>query len=233
MALWSDRKPNNAEAGAGEGDPKPVETPTKSPAELIAESLKPLVEGFQTLRDDVNNRISQFEQANRRPEPAANTEVPSVWDDENAAFAAHVGPVMLRQYELEARMVRQDIRREYERQGFGDMWTQFESDINAQLDGSALVQPDGKGGVRPLRGDPDYIRNVVNMIIGRAAVKAGLRLDGNKKTFFLETAGGGTPGENAPDALEGLTADQARVVQRMGIDLKDGKTAWGKLKVIN
>jgi len=233
MGIWNQNKTTNAEAG--EGDPKVVETPAKSPAELIAESLKPLVDGFTDFKNSVTQRLEQFEQANKRPErPAEPTEVPSVWDNEDAAFAARVGPVMLRQYELEARMVRQDIRREYERQGFGDMWQQFEAKINAQLDGSALVQPDGQGGVRPLRGDPDYIRNVVNMIIGQAAVAAGMRFDGKNKTFFLETAGGdGSGGTTIPDALEGLTPEQARLSARMGVSVADAKKAIAKAKFVN
>lgn len=228
MGLWN--KPNEPEIKPNESEVKP---PEKTPAELIADSLKPLVDGFNTFKQDVQDRLTAFEQANRKPEPQVNAETPSVWDNEEAAFATRLGPVMLRQFELEARMVRQDIRREYEGQGFGDMWAQFEEQINAQLDNSALVQPDGRGGVRPLRGDPAYIRNVVNMIIGQAAVKSGMRFDGKSKSFFLET--GGSDGSSHPtgDQLEGLSADQARLASRMGVPLADAKKAIAKAKFVN
>lgn len=230
MSIWSRNEPEiKTEATSGE-----VKPPEKTPAELIAESLATALKPVTDTLGAISGRLEAVETATRRPErEIQQTETPSVFDNEDAAFAQRIGPVMLRQYELEARMVRDDIRREYERAGHGDVWAQYEGEINSQLEGSALVQPDGHGGVRPLRGDPGYIKNIVNMIIGAAAVKAGMRFDGKNKTFFLESAGGDSGGSHAIEAQDGLNPDQRRVTSRMGLTPDQVKKSMSKLKFVN
>ena len=227
MGLWN--KP--------EAEVKPeveVKPPEKTPAELIAETLSAALKPVTDTLSTINGRLEAVENSTRRPEREITpTETPSVFDNEDAAFAQRIGPVMLRQYELEARYVRDEIRREYERAGHGEVWAQYEGQINGELERSALVQPDGHGGVRPLRGDPAYIRNVVNMIIGAAAVAAGMRFDGKSKSFFLETAGGDAGPGSHVDPADGLSADQRRVTARMGLTPEQAKASLGKLKFVN
>src|SRR4029077_18615044 len=142
----------------------------------------------------------------RKVEPSERI---SVLDDEDAAFNQRMTPILQSQLEMEARMNTRDVKQEYVDSGFGDLWRQYEGEITKTLDGTALVSPDGNGGFKKLRGDSQYIRNVADMILGRAARTSGVRFDGNKKTFFLEGANSNesTSGPTSKET-EGLTAKQ-------------------------
>lgn len=197
----------------------------KTPAELIAEALKPFGETLTNL----SAKIDAVEQATKKPEPKQTEpdQPMSVLDDENIAFAQRLTPLMLRQLELEARIVRSDIKAEYVSAGYGDLWNQYDKEINMVIEGSPIVAPNGK----PMRGDPEYIRNVVDMVFGRAARKAGMRFDGKSKGFFLET-GGGADGPTRQPENDGLTDGQRKVFGRMKVSLDDAKKVMGKLKFV-
>lgn len=212
----SQEKPN-VEAGA-----KP---PEKTAAELIAEQFGPLKD---TLTNLVARLDSIEENTKKPPVRVENPEMISVLDNEDAAFAQRVGPVMLRQFEIEARIVRDEIRREYTKAGYGEVWEQFEDKINKVLEGTPVVRPDGKA----WRGDPDYIRNTVDMIFGRAAREAGIQFGGKSKGFFLESTSGAT-GESRVPENDGLSNDQRRVMGRMKISADDMKKVMAKLKFVS
>lgn len=226
MSFW-DKKETVVDPTNANPDPVPGDASASqpNPAELIAEALRPFGEQFSQL----NQRLSQMEE-NSRPKPKAiePQEVTSVYEDENAAFNQRLTPIAMRQLELEARMVKGDIQREYEGLGFGDMWRQYAGEIDQFLSGSPLVAADGK----VLRGDPAYIRNVVDMVLGRAARTKGLKFNGKDQTFFLESAGGGAEGSASP-ANDGLSDKQRRVFERMGVNSADGKKTLEKLQFIN
>lgn len=215
---------NPAEAKPA-GEEKPVAE--KSPADLIADSLRPVVESINSL----STRFDELQQnVVRKPEERRDPVQPtSVLDDENVAFAQRLTPIMLRQLEVEARLVRSDIQREYNRAGFGEMWEQFEGEINQVLEGTPVVNGEGK----PLRGDPQYIRNVVDMVLGRAARKAGMRFDGKNKGFFLESASGDAGHGRSEPETDGLSDGQRRVMQRMKISTEEAKKVMAKLKFVS
>lgn len=201
----------------------------KTPAELIAESLqsalKPLAERFDT----ITQRMDVIEQNTKKPEPKVeNPNIPSVLDDEEAAFNMRMSPVFARTLELEARVVKNDIKAEYRSAGFGELLQQYEAEIDQTIDNSPLV--DGQN--KLVRGDANYIRNVIDMIFGRAARKAGMRFDGKNKSFFLESAGGSAATQQVAAETEGMTADQIRVFQRMGVPLSEAKKSIAKLKFV-
>lgn len=203
----------------------PNKPPDKTQAELIADALRPFGDQFTAL----NTRLAQIEENSKKPEPKLEPRtITSVYEDEDQAFQQRLTPVVLRQLELEARMVTGDIKREYEAAGFGDMWNQYATDINGVLEGSPLVTAEGK----PLRGNPDYIRNTVDMVLGRAARTKGLRFNGKEQTFFLESAGGTSNGGNTA-TNDGLTDAQRKVFARMKIDPAQGKATLDKLQFIN
>jgi hypothetical protein len=206
-------------------DGKPIVTPpVKTPAELIAESLSPLTDGISKL----NARLDTIEQATKpKPKPETPPEQVSVLDDENLAFAQRITPLMLRQLELEARIVRNDIKGEYASAGYAELWAQFEKDINSTLDNTPVVTSEGK----PFRGDPQYIRNLVDMVMGRAARAAGMKFDGKGKGFFLETGGSGAEGSHVP-VEDGLSNDQRKMFNRMKVPLDDAKKVMAKLKFV-
>src|SRR5215468_4797057 len=103
-------KPKDTEVKPGEEKP-----PEKTIAEQIAEAVAPFKEGIETMRAELETL--------RKPKapPVAPTEPTSVLDDENAAFAQRLTPILAKQWEIEARMVRDEVEKEYEAAGFGDL----------------------------------------------------------------------------------------------------------------
>jgi hypothetical protein len=207
----------------------PDTTSTKSIAEIISESLQPFSAKFDKIQQDIDEI--------RTPKPPVRTvsqERVSVLDDEDAAFNQRMTPILQSQLELEARYNRDQVKAEYVEAGFGDFWRENEKRINDKLSTSPLVQPDGNGGVLKLRGDEQYIRNVVNMFMGEAARAGGVKFDGAKKTFFLEGANGGESAAGSRAAeTEGLTAKQVKLAQRLGIPMDAMKKSVSKLEFVS
>lgn len=213
-----------------EKKPEPPKTSSeKSVAEIISESLAPFSQRFDKLQQDIDALRTPPPPARREP-----TEIPSVLDDENAAFAVRMTPILQTTLEIEAREIMRDVKQEYVDAGFGAIWQQNETEIKGVLNGTALVQPDGQGGTKKLRGDAQYVRNVADMIIGRAARAGGVRFDGAKKTFFLEGANSNESVGGAKSAeVEGLTQKQVKLAQRLGIPLDKFKQTVSKLEFTN
>ena len=208
---------------------KPADQPKeKSPAELIAESLGPITAKLNAM----DAKIDSY----KPKEPVktvVTSEIPSVLDDENAAFNARTGPLYQRQLEMEAKLALSDIKAEYAEAGFGAFWRENESKINTMLANTALAAPDGNGGFKIVRGDPEYIRNVADMFIGRAARAGGVKFNESSKSFFLEGADGSMGGGDKKVDTGGLTAKQLKVFQRMGVSLEDAKKAVSKLEFVS
>ena len=226
---------NNPEVKPGEKTPENPPKNEKSISEMIAESLttglKPVTDALAAQRQDIDEIKRRTEP--RRTEPAKPTEIPSVLDDENAAFNVRMAPVMQRQLETEARINRNEVKLEYMELGAGDMWKQYEKEIDAQLQASPLVRQTLEGQFVPQRGDPQFIRNTVDMIFGRAAREGGIRFDGTKKTFFLEGASGATS-EGAPtkEDLEGLTSKQVEFAKKIGLTMDQMKKSKARLEFV-
>ena len=226
MGLFDKKEVKNPDAAAADGAAKVEE---RSAADLIAESISTALRPFAQRLDEVAQRVDEVATQTRKPEPKAEPiQTTSVLENEDAAFAQRLTPVVMRQLELEARMVRNDIKAEYAGQGFGDLWAQFEAEINTTLEGSPLVDGVGKA----LRGSPDYIRNVVDMVFGRAARKAGMRFDNKAKQFFLESASGDS-GRSVVPTDDGLTDGQRKVFARMGVPADRRKEVMSKLTFVN
>lgn len=226
---WPWQKQEETEKPTMEPEKKVEETkPEKSIAEILSESLSPLREELAATRRDI--------EALKQPAEVKRTVAPeriSVLDDEDAAFNQRMTPILQSQLELEARVNTKEVKQEYIDAGFGAFWQQNEAEINRTLEGSALVQPDGQGGVKKLRGDAAYIRNVADMIIGRSARSGGVKFDGAKKTFFLEGANGESQSPTHAAETEGLTAKQVKLAQRMGIPLDKMKKTVSGLEFVS
>jgi hypothetical protein len=224
----AEEPPMSAETVNPEKTPeKPNE---KSVAEIISESLQPFAQRFDKLQQDIDDL--------RKPKEVVKPREPqeriSVLDDEDAAFNQRMTPILQTQLELETKMSVRDVKQEYIDAGLGAIWSAQEKEINDTINSSPLVQPDGNGGVKKLRSDPQYIRNVADMVIGRAARTAGVRFDGTKKTFFLEGANGGeSVGGSRAAETEGLTAKQVKLAQRLGIPLDKFKGTVAKLEFVS
>jgi hypothetical protein len=203
-----------------------VKLPEKSPAELIADALKPVTEGFAAMRGEIDA-------LKVRTAPKGQPEIPSVLDDEDGAFNTRLTPIMAKTLEMEARLAKDDIEKEYKNLGFGDLWEQNRKDIDAFLSKAALVTTGEDGKPVALRGNPEYIRNVADMMIGRAAKKGGVKFDGKDNKFFLEdTTGDGTVIVRKEKESEGITKQQLDAAKRFGIPIAEYRKAAGKLNFV-
>jgi len=222
--MWPSKVPENKVP-----DPE-VKPPEKSQAELIAEALSPFVESQRQFQTTLNERLDKLESQTAKPapkEPVDPAQPISVLDNEDAAFAQRMTPIYARQLELESRIVKNDIKAEYVNAGYGDLWAQFASEIDSVIDSSPLVTAEGKA----FRGDPQYIRNVVDMVMGRAARKAGMRFDGKNKGFFLESASSVVDTSRGPEA-DGMTEGQRKLLTKMGVPLDKAKEVIKKMHFV-
>ena len=210
-----------------EKKPDDAKPPEKSPAELIADALKPVTEGFATMR-------AEIDALKVRTAPKDRPEVPSVMDDEDAAFNTRLTPIMAKTLELEAKDAKREVEQEYRNLGFGDLWDANRKDIDAFLGQAALVTQNEKGEPVALRGNPEYIRNVADMMIGRAAKKGGVKYNGKDNQFFLEdTTGDGTVIVRKEKESEGITKKQLEAAKRFGIPIDQYRKAAAKLKFVD
>lgn len=210
--------------------------PEKSPAELIAEALKPFTERFDAVQ-------AEIESLKVKTTPKDKQEVTSVMDDENEAFNQRLTPIMAKTLELEAKGNLRDVEFEYRKAGYGDLWDENRKEIEAEIAKTSLVTTSvdpktGESQVVPLRGNPQYIQNVVDMTFGRAMKKAGVKYgkegDDKKGTFFLEDATGDeTVVTRREKVTDGITKSQIHAAGRLGIDIKDYKKAAAKLKFVD
>jgi hypothetical protein len=200
--------------------------PEKSPAELIADAMKPITEGFATMK-------AEIDALKVKTTPKNQPEVPSVLDDEDGAFNTRLTPIMARQLEMEARLAKDDVEKEYRQLGFGDLWDENRKAIDDFLSATALVTQDKDGKPIAYRGNPEFIRNVADMMIGRAAKKGGVKFDGKDKKFFLEdTTGDGTIITKKVKENEGFTKKQLDAAKRFGVSEADYRKAANRLNFV-
>jgi hypothetical protein len=214
----------NPEVKPGEGDTPPE----KSVADLIAEAVGPLKDHIGKLEADLAEA--------KKPKPSGAAPDPvSVLDDENAAFNQRLTPILAKQLEIEARIARDDVEKEYRKQGFGDLWDKNRTEIEKILMNTELVRldPSTQRPV-PFRGDYDHIRDVADMVIGRTARKEGIRYDAKENKFFLEDA---TSGEanflGKKDVSKGLTKKQLEAAKRFGIPIEKYKDSVDRLDFVS
>lgn len=225
--MFTEKKETEVPNSDPEKKPEANKPPEKSPAELIAESLKPLTDGMAAIRGELDD-------LKVKTAPKGHQEVTSVMDDEDAAFAQRLTPIMAKTLEMEARLAKDDVEKEYKQLGFGDLWEANRKGIDEFLAKTQLVTVDEKGATVALRGNPEYIRNVADMVIGRAVRKGGVKFDGKDNKFFLEdTTGDGTIITKKVAETEGITKKQLEAAKRFGIPVADYRKAAGKLDFVD
>jgi hypothetical protein len=223
----------NPDAAAGDGK-NVAAPPEKTPAELLAESLRSGLEPVMAKLTEVSTRLDTVEQATKRPARDATEGAPpsrvSVFDDEDAAIAQRMAPLFQRQLETEARMTYNEVKSEVTAKGYGEVFEKFGAQIEQTLEGSPLVGPDNK----LCRGDKTYIRNVITMVIGAEAVKAGLKFNGRDRGFFIEGAGGSADGGVGTGPVnDGLNDAQRKFATKHGLSNDQMKASVAKLKFVN
>lgn len=98
-------------------------------------------------------------------------------DDGDRAFAERIGPLAVQTTQLSARVIESEALRQVQADG----WDTLIPEIRKHLDNTPLAR-------KAASDYGAYVENVVSMVIGANARKAGLRMDGSKKTFYLEDA---------------------------------------------
>ena len=215
-------------------EPKPNETPKESQEDLIkrlfSENFTPLNEKFSALETKVNSLTE-------RPAPQPTPEnVPSVLDDENAAFRTRLNPVEGATLLAHAKLALLEVKEEYPT----EVWKHFEKDIRSEV----------SQGAPQAQANPAFIRNVADMVIGRSARQNGYRYDGTSKHFFLEDASQVSESTNPTSeadrqfleyqvALPPNRDGKQKIVSRkaflegMGVSAEDSKKAMAKLQVVS
>ena len=196
-----------------DGDPKAAE---QSKAEMDAfvtqlrtsfqEDLKPL----QAKIDSYETKFAELDQKVTKPAPKVEpTETPTVFDNEDAAFNARLGPIAVQTALLNARMTESEILNEVSSKG----WGEFIPDIRKVLEQTNIQ-------VKASDGYTGYVRNVVNMIVGAKAMEGGLKRDTERKTFFIEDGSGGSTSETSVQRklMEEANDGKIDILSRSGND---------------
>lgn len=161
---------------------EPVKTEqTKTDAdELIAKMRASFDESLKPIREKVDSyeaRFTTIESATKKPEPKKEDQaLPSVLDDEDAAFNARQTPQNIAIATLNARLTEGEVIAEMQQRGWGDYVPKVRKVLDEQTGIQTKADPNYKA----------YVQNVVKLVIGNDAIEKGLRFDSSKQTFFLE-----------------------------------------------
>jgi hypothetical protein len=218
-------------------DPK---TPTDNEALLakMGELLNPFKESIDNFKKEVGERFAAVEEGIKpKPAPVTPTERASVFDNEDAAFAERMGPLVVSQVELKARVLERDVFDEYKD------WADLLPKVRKILDETPIQ-------TKAAPNYESYIRNVFNMLIGSEARENGLRRNGTR--FVLEDGASSNRTTDSPEAQADkafldyhITTSKGKVVTRrdfltrMGIDvttpegIKKAKESFSQLQVVN
>jgi hypothetical protein len=223
-------------------DPPQVKTEEKPPeapsAEALLAKMSELLNPLKESIDAQGKRMDAYEEARRPKEPVTPNETPSVLDDENAAFNARLTPLAVETINLRSRMVEREVLDELE--GFSE----FIPEIKKELANTSVQ-------VKAMPNYEAYVRNVVDMIVGREARKGGLRRD--KQRFILEdgsstndNTGGSSASQEDKDFLnfhvttgKGKVVTRAEYLKRIGIDISNPeelakvRKTWETMTVVN
>lgn len=134
----------------------------------LNEKLEPLKQEIAAVKTAATPKPPENHDQDRR--------VPSIMDDEDAAFNARLGPLAAQTVMLNARLTETEVLSDISSQG----WDHIIPQIREVLDKQTPLQTKAGEGYK------GYVENVAAMIIGRSAREKGLKFDGTKQTFFLE-----------------------------------------------
>jgi hypothetical protein len=208
---------------AADGTPKPdeqsksevdqlVERLTTSLDAKLDERLKPVTQRVETLATEWNG----IKEAANKPEPEKREPADITTDPERWKQEA-LGPLQVQVVLANARITEKEVL-----DSLGQRWKHLLPQVQAMLDGTPWQRkalPDYK----------DYVKNVLDVAIGKAARENGLRYDDQNQKFFLEDANSKTEqGDEIFDASttwidprSGRTLTAAQQLAKLGIDPKE------------
>jgi len=239
--------------GKEEKPPEPVVE--KKPDFNVEEFFTKLDERIAPLRtavDDQSKRLAAIEENSKPKTPTTPAVVPSVLDDEDAAFANRLGPLAINQVKLSAKIIENEIYDEMRSNG----WDEYIPEVRKYF-ADVPIQT---------KADQNYeasARNVMDMVIGKAARSSGLKR--RNSSFILEDVNA-TPNDPARQQLQNEDAEflnfevvtskgkrvtRRELLERQGVlveengqlvekhDLSDpavlaaAKKSWAKVQVVN
>jgi hypothetical protein len=213
--MWGDKEKKEAEekakadaaAAAGQSKEQANELVTQLRASF-EETLKPITEKLQAYE----TRFATLEENTKKPAAKVeNTEIPSVIDNEDAAFNARLGPLLVQTVALKAKIAEDSVINNLTSLG----WGEYASEIREVFEKRTPIQTKAAA-------DYDvYCRNVVNMIIGEKALKEGLKRDVTKQTFFIEPSGSSNdkPESSIARLREEATDGRVDILKKSGGDI--------------
>ena len=177
----------------------------------FAEHMKPLRDEFTTLKNDWES----IKAAATKEEPPPNNEGELTPEQKNERDKRSLLALNIA---TNARLTEGECI-----QGISDQWKHLIPEIRTLFNRTPIerkAQPDY----------PEYCNNIVDMLIGKAARSAGLRYNGDNKTFFIEDAASKTGGEQSPladpalswqDPVSGKTESASETLRKLGIKPED------------
>jgi hypothetical protein len=147
-------------------------------AQLTTSFESKLEEKIKPIREEIAAVKTAATPARTETRAEETKTIPSILDDEDAAFNARLGPLAVQTAMLNARLTETEVLNEISSQGWGHLIPQ----IREVLDKQTPLQTKAGQGYR------GYVENVAAMLIGKSAREKGLKFDGSKQTFFLEDA---------------------------------------------
>lgn len=218
---WFDKKEKDTE-GKTEVNKTPPENKdqSKSEADLLIEKLGLTIEAKLKPLSDKVSAIDQWRtdlttQAEKKTPPekkdgdppkrvtleeaSMSPEAEQLWKEQNLL------PGAIQTTQLNARLTERECL-----DSLGPEFDFLKPDIRKIFDEQTPIQR--KAGTDY----PAYCSNVVKMVIGDAALKAGLKADGKSRRFFLEDGSSKNDGKT-----EGFDASEAETLRRLKIDPKE------------
>jgi hypothetical protein len=176
------KKTDEPEKKDGEQSKSEVDQLVEKLGVSFEERLKPLREGFESLKTEWDGIKAA---AAKEPEPNNNggggdelTEEQKAAKDRTALLALTV--------QTNARITESEIISE-----ISANWSHLIPEIRSYFQSTPIQ--------RKAQADyAEFCRNIKDMVVGKAAQKAGLRFDGKNQRFFLEDASAKTGGAESP-----------------------------------
>jgi hypothetical protein len=210
--------------------------PQFSADELLAK-MSELLAPLATSLNETKTRLAAMEEANRKPEPAV--EPSSILDDEAKWKNENLTPLAIATINTNARISLNEILNEVRSEG----WGEFAPEIKKAAE-NAPIQIKANG-------YDEYVRNIVDMVIGRESRKNGLKR--RNSSFILEDASASNSSHENDQVAQadreflnfevvtskGKHVRRGEFLERMGIDvhnpetLKKVKEQWSKVQVVN
>ena len=216
MPTWNPFKKDETDKKDGAQNQADIDALVEKLGATFDARMKPLSDKIEGIEQKWNALETAATRASEPPlekkEPADPAVEPERWKAEN------LGPLAAQTILTNARLTEREIIDE-----ISANWSHLIPKIREYFANTQIQ--------RKAQADyAEYCRNIVDMVIGKAAKEAGLRFDGQNKKFFLEDAS--TKGTNGEPSIfdgqdlnyttkDGKIITPAEQLARLGIDPKE------------